>query len=102
MCFSEQTFYRKQSLDSPARWPSASEKEEKFASNDKRWNVYSDFVTNSHGESWDSSCEQGKQAKSTLMKWSWCELRKHKFNEEMIIAVVINSNLNHGDDHMFI
>ena len=62
-------FYRKQSSDSPARWPSDSEKEEKFASNDKTCclrNVYSDFVTNSYGESWDSSCEEGKQAKSTM------------------------------------
>ena len=65
MCFSEQTFYRKQSLDSPTRWLSASEKEEKFAWNGKTClrNVYSDFVTNSYGDSMDSSWEQGKQAK---------------------------------------
>ena len=91
-------------MDSPARWPSASEKEEKFASNDKTCclrNVYSDFVRNSYGEFWDSSGEQGKQAKLPGNEVD-VNCGNRNLNEEMIIAVVINSNLNHGNDHVFI
>ena len=45
-----------------------------------------------------------KESKLKVPWWNEVDVNcgNTNLNEEMIIAIVINSNLNHGDDHMFI